>query len=128
VSAGVVTTVGGGACGGADITATVPEGTGGSSNIVSAYATITVDDPTNPLCPGGGTLATLSVAVQGNGIVRSATGPIDCPGVCVGTYDVGSSVLLTASPTPTWLGCTSFSNNSCTVTVPAGGAAVIATF
>jgi hypothetical protein len=118
-----------GFCGGGTISATMPEGTGGAQNIVVAYATVTVDDPSNPLCPGGGTVATLSVGVQGSGTVTSSPAGISCPATCSAQYNVGSSVLLTASPTaPTWGGCTSQSGTQCTVTIPAGGAAVTATF
>jgi hypothetical protein len=133
VSKGLVTTIGNGACGGADITATMPEGTGGSQNIVSAPATVTVDDPTNPICPGGGKIATLSVGVQGNGTVVSVPVLISCPAACVASYNVGASVLLTAEPaggtTVTWqAGCTASTGNDCTVTIVAGGNAVLASF
>jgi hypothetical protein len=134
VNAGVISTIGNGNCGGADITASYPEGTGGSGNIVTGYATVTVDDPTNPICPGGGTEATLSVQVApiGSGTVTSLTGGINCPGVCVVAFPVGASVGLTANPTGggtvTWVGCTAFSGNDCTVTVPKGGVNILATF
>lgn len=100
-NAGLITTIGNGACGGAIISASYPEGTGGSNNIVTGYATVTVDDPTNPICPGGGTQATLSVQVSpiGRGTVTSLTGGINCPGVCIATFPVGASVGLTANPT-----------------------------
>src|SRR6266849_3274193 len=119
-------------CGGGTISASLPEGTGGSSNIVIGYATVTVDNPSDPLCPGGGKFATLSVGVVGSGSVTSLPAGISCPGTCIATYAVGSSVLLTATPgsgatSTTWVGCTS-SGNTCTATIPAGGAAVIATF
>lgn len=118
-----------GFCGGGTVSATMPEGTGGSQNIVVAYGTVTVDDPSDPLCPGGGTVATLSVAVNGTGLVTSTPAGISCPGACIASYDVGSSVLLTASGggSVTWTNCSS-AGNSCTVTIPSGGAAVIATF
>ncbi len=38
-------------CGIAQLIATAPEGTGGSGNIIIGSATLTVKDPTNPLCP-----------------------------------------------------------------------------
>lgn len=118
-----------GFCGGGTISATMPEGTGGSQNVVIAYATVTVDNASNPLCPGGGTVATLNVGVQGSGTVTSTPAGINCPATCSALYDVNSSVLLTASPTaPAWGGCTSESGTQCTVTIPTGGAAVIATF
>lgn len=119
-------------CGGGTISATLPEGTGGSSNIVTGYATVTVDDPSNSLCPGGGTVATLNVAVSGTGMVTSQPSGISCPGTCSATYDVGASVLLTATGTGfmDWTNCTSgtATSPSCAVTITAGGVAVIANF
>lgn len=114
-------------CGGGTISASLPNGSGGSSAV--GYATITVDDPSNLLCPGGGKLATLSVGVVGGGTVTSLPGGISCPGTCIAVYDTNSSVLLTANgPTVTWANCPQASANQCVVTIPSGGAAVIATF
>ena len=132
VSKGLVTTPGG-TCGGADVTATMPEGTGGSENIITSTSTVTVDDPSNPLCPGGGKLAQLAVAVTGSGSVASVPPQISCPSVCVAVYDIGASVLLQATPTNgtsvTWLsGCSAQSGNECTVTIADGGSAVLAQF
>ncbi|MGB9205040.1 MAG: hypothetical protein WCB94_13875 [Terriglobales bacterium] len=132
VSAGTITT-NGNFCGGANITATMPVGTGGSSNIVSAYATIIVDDPSSNLCPGGGKFAYLVVGIEGNGTVTSSPPGISCPAACqVTNVAVNSSVLLTAVPanglTTTWGNCTTFTGNLCTVTVPTGGTVVTATF
>jgi hypothetical protein len=125
-----------GFCGGGTISASLPEGTGGASNIVIGYATVTVDDPTNPLCPGGGTQATLSVQVSpvGFGTVTSLTGGINCPpGPCIAVFPVGASVGLIATPLSphsflNWTGCTTSSTNNCTVSIPTGGANVVATF
>jgi hypothetical protein len=118
-----------GFCGGGTISATVPEGTGGSGNIVVAYATVTVDDPQSLLCPGGGTLATLNVGIVGTGTVTSLPSGISCPTTCSAVYSVNSSVLLTANGnTPTWQNCPQSSGNTCAVTIPTGGVAVIATF
>jgi hypothetical protein len=126
---GLVSPFGQGGCGGVDITATAPEGTGGAGNIVPAYATVIVDDPTNPLCPGGGKLATLAVGVVGAGSVTSLPAAISCPGTCVSTYQVGASVLLTASSaTVVWANCPGSSGATCVVNIPAGGTAVSATF
>jgi hypothetical protein len=134
ISAGTVTTTGNG-CGSANVSATVPEGTGGASNIVVAYSTVTVNDPTNAACPGGGTEATLAVQVvpTGDGTVTSLTGGISCPTQCISAFPVGASVGLTATPAAghsfvSWTGCTSMSGNTCTVTIPVGGASVSATF
>jgi hypothetical protein len=121
-----------GPCGVADISASVPEGTGGSGNVVIAVATVTVDDPANVLCPGGGRLATLAVGVVGPGTVTSLPAAISCTatgGTCVATYNVGASVLLTASSIPvTWGNCPGSSGDTCPVTIPTGGTAVTATF
>jgi hypothetical protein len=118
-----------GPCGVADISASVPEGTGGASNIQIAYATVTVNNPADTLCPGGGTLATLAVGVVGPGTVTSTPAAISCPGVCISTYSVGASVLLTASSVNvTWANCPGASSNTCVVAIPAGGTAVSATF
>lgn len=130
--AGTVTTQGG--CGVADVSATSTEGTGGSSNIVVGYATVTVDDPTQSICPGGGSEATLTVQVAptGSGTVTSLSGGINCPGSCIAAFPVGASVGLTANPTGggivNWSGCTAFTGNNCTVTIPKGGANILATF
>ena len=122
-----------GPCGVADISASVPEGTGGSGNIVIAVATVTVDNPADTVCPGGGRLATLAVAVVGNGTVTSLPAGINsCSatgGTCIATYSVGASVLLTASPVNvTWANCPGASSNTCVITIPTGGTAVSATF
>ncbi|MFZ0478601.1 MAG: hypothetical protein WAL71_05580 [Terriglobales bacterium] len=125
-----------GPCGVADISASVPEGTGGSSNVVIAVATVTVDDPSNILCPGGGKLATLAVGVTGGGTVSSVpadAGDINnCSatgGTCIATYAVGASVLLESSLIPvTWGNCPGATGNTCVITIPTGGTAVTATF
>lgn len=121
-----------GPCGVADISASVPEGTGGSGNIVIALATITVDNPADAICPGGGKLATLAVGVVGGGTVTSVPTDINCSqtgGTCIATYDVGASVLLQASTIPvTWGNCPGATGNTCVVTIPTGGTAVSATF
>ena len=121
-----------GPCGVADISASVPEGTGGSGNVVIALATVTVDDPSNTLCPGGGRLATLAVGVVGRGTVTSLPAAISCTatgGTCVATFSVGASVLLTASQVPVaWGNCPGSSGDTCPITIPTGGTAVSATF
>ena len=116
-------------CGGGTISASLPEGTGGAKNIITGYATVTVDNPSDPLCPGGGKLATLAVAVVGAGTVTGTPGAISCPGICIDTFNVGASVLLTANGNfANWKNCPQSSGNVCAVTIPAGGTAVIATF
>jgi hypothetical protein len=128
-----------GYCGGGNISATVPAGTGGASNVVVAYATVTVDNPTVATCPGGNTEATLSVQVTPTlgGTVTSLSYGINCPSVtCIAVVPVGASVALTATPNSgfsfgTWTGCTTTSgaNGSvCAVTIPVGGVGLVATF
>jgi len=133
IHAGTVTT--NGSCGSANVSATMPEGTGGASNIVIGYSFVTVNNPADPTCPGGGTEATLGVQVSptGFGTVTSLTGGISCPTQCISAFPVGASVGLTATPTQNhtffgWTGCTTSSGNTCTVTIPVGGASVSATF
>jgi hypothetical protein len=129
---GLVSPFGQGGCGGVDVMATAPEGTGGAGNIVVATAIAIVDDPANTLCPGGGKLATLAVGVVGFGTVTSLPTAISCTatgGTCVATYSVGASVLLTASAaTVVWGNCPGSSGNTCPITIPSGGTAVTATF
>ncbi|HKM86018.1 MAG TPA: hypothetical protein VJW96_07395 [Terriglobales bacterium] len=123
-------------CGVADISATAPEGTGGASNIVIGYSTVTVDNPAVATCPGGGTEGTLAVQVSptGGGTVTSLTFGINCPSVsCIAVIPVGALVALTATPAPgfsflNWQGCTPTTAPSCTVTIPTGGVGVVATF
>jgi hypothetical protein len=121
-----------GPCGVGDILVSVPEGTGGSSNIVTAVATVVVDNPADVLCPGGGKLGTLAVGVFGSGRVTSLPAAISCTatgGTCIATFDVGASVVLTATSVPTWQNCPSgVETNTCVVTIATGGTAVSATF
>jgi len=132
MNAGLVVPVGGTSCGGGTIRATIPEGTGRASNVVNAYATVTVDNPAILQCPGGGTVATLSVGVTGSGLVTSTPSGISCPGTCIASYDVGASILLTASDGnfSSWTNCTAATQSTpeCTVTIPTGGSAVAANF
>src|ERR1700691_1929142 len=120
INAGLVTPSPSLGCGGGTISATLPEGTGGSTNVVTAYATVTVDNPVVVNCPGYGTESELSVQVTGPGTVISTTGSISCPPACTTPEEVGASVGLTAEPTAgyvvTWSSaCTSSSGNSCSV-------------
>ncbi len=134
---GTVTTQG--ACGISDLSATASQGTGGASNIVVGYGSVTVNDPTNPICPGGSsTNGELVVTPAGTGVgtVTSQPGGINCPGTACGAqFPAGDVVTLTASPGANssfvgWTGCTAGSNaNQCAVTIPGGGVVnVTATF
>jgi hypothetical protein len=131
---GTVTTQGG--CGVSDVRATAPEGTGGSSNIVVGYGTVTVDNPAILSCPGGSTeQATLAVVLGGTGLgtVTSIPGGATCPGPCGAQFTVGSLVVLNATPNSGqmfagWEGCTPTSGDSCSLTMPAEGILVTANF
>jgi hypothetical protein len=129
---GMASPHGSGGCGGVDITATAPVGTGGADNILIATATAVVDDSSNILCPGGNKLGSLAVAVIGVGTVTSTPDGITCTattGPCVSNFTVGASVLLTATPVKVaWANCPGASSNTCVITIPAGGTAVSATF
>jgi Divergent InlB B-repeat domain len=121
-STGVVSPSGTG-CGGSNISASYNHGTGPGGNTVFAFATVTVDDPSTPGCPGFGTNATLTVDITGNGTVMSAPAGIDCTATtCSATFPAGSTVILTATPSTgamfsNWgAGCTP-SGNQCTVTL-----------
>ncbi|MGD0790328.1 MAG: hypothetical protein ABR920_01040 [Terriglobales bacterium] len=132
--AGTVTTEGG--CGVSGVSATAPEGTGGSSNIMVGYGTVTVDNPDILYCPGGTTQqATLAVVLAGTGqgTVTSIPGGATCPGPCGAQFTVGSLVVLNATPNSGhsflgWQGCTPTSGDSCSLTMPAAGILVTATF
>ncbi len=124
IVAGLVTT--NGSCGSADVMATMPEGTGGASNIVIGYSFVTVNNPSNPVCPGGSASnGELLVTVVGVGTVTSQPGGIDCPGTtCSAQFPVlDSPVTLTATPGAgssfgSWAGCTVGSvPNQCFATI-----------
>jgi len=73
----------------------------------------------------------LTVGITGSGTVTSSPGGISCPGVCSTTFDSGTSVQLTASPSSGWTfsgwsgGCTGA--GACVVTMSAAQS-VTATF
>jgi hypothetical protein len=131
---GTVTTSG--ACGISDLSATAPEGTGGSSNIIVAFGVVTVNDPTNPICPGySNQQAVLAVILGGTtqGTVTSIPAGATCPGPCGASFNVGSLVVLNATPNSGhtfggWQGCAPGSGDSCSLTMPANGVVVTATF
>jgi hypothetical protein len=134
IAGGLATTNGN--CGSTNVSATMPEGTGGASNIVIGYSTVTVNNPADPNCPGGGTEGTLSVQISPSnlGTVTSQTYGIDCPTQsCIAVVPAGTSVALTATPVSghtflNWTGCLPADSSDCAVTVPTGGVAVVATF
>lgn len=136
INAGLVTT--NGSCGSADVIATMPEGTGGASNIVIAYSFVTVEDLSDPHCPGGSaTNGELQVAVTGDGTVISQPGGINCTPDCTALFPtVDSPITLTATPGGTstsvnWSSnCAVGSNpNQCAVPLVGGNIATVsATF
>jgi hypothetical protein len=137
INAGLVTT--NGSCGSADVSATMPEGTGGASNIVIGYSFVTVQDKNDPNCPGGSaTIGELVVTPAGAGVgtVTSEPTGINCPGTaCGGQFPAADLVTLTATPGVNssfgmWTGCTAGSiPNQCSVTIVGGGiVGVVATF
>jgi hypothetical protein len=124
-------------CGIANLSATAPEGTGGSANIVVGYATLTIDG-TGPNCPGSATSGELVVTPAGTGVgtVTSSPPGINCPGTLCGALFSPPDNVVTLTATPglsstfaSWSGGCSSATNQCIVTVPAGGFVnVIATF
>jgi List-Bact-rpt repeat protein len=133
---GTITTEGG--CGTSDVVATAPEGTGGSSNIVVGYGTVTVDNPNISYCPGGSSQqATLAVVLAGSGdgtVTSVPAGTITCPGSCGAQILIGNLVVLEATPNAghtfvSWNGCTPGNpSTTCSLNMPAGGVLVSATF
>jgi uncharacterized repeat protein (TIGR02543 family) len=135
--AGAVAPSGAG-CGIADIIATAKEGTGGSANIVIGRATVTVQDITNPLCPGGSaSQAVVTVTLNpptGSGSVTSVPTGITCPGTACGAlFTVGNTIALLATPASGhtfvgWTGACTTTANTCSILVPTGGTNATATF
>jgi hypothetical protein len=120
-------------CGVGTVSASLNDG----GNLIIGYATVTVDDPTNPLCPGGNTtqaIVGVTPGGPGTGTVSSVPAGIACPTTCGAQFTVGDTILLTATPTGTstfggWgTGCTTVSGNMCSITVPTGSTNVTATF
>ena len=131
ISGGQVSPFGGGACGIGDISASMLD----HGNLVIAYATATVNDASNPICPGGTvTQGVVTVALTGSGTVSSSPAGITCPGACGSQFTVGNIIVLNAAPAvghifSAWSGCPSGNAiPSCTITVPQGSVNVTATF
>jgi len=129
ITGGSVTPAGG--CGIADISASMMD----HGNLIIAYATATVDDPTNPICPGGNAShGVVTVNLIGNGTVSSSPAGITCPGACGAQFNVGDIIVLNAAPETghtfgSWSGCPSGNVlPTCTITVPQGSVNVTATF
>jgi len=86
-------------CGTAQITATANQSAGPGGNTVFAFATVTVNNPAVPGCPGFGVDATLTVQIIGMGTVTSNPAGINCvSSTCSATFPEGSTITLTAAP------------------------------
>ena len=131
IASGVVTTSGQGTCGIANISASYNHGTGPSGNVVTGYATVTVNDPLISYCPGGAAAPILSVVPEstnssGNSVTSSPVG-IDCPATtCGAPFAAGTAVTLTATPSANFVSwgttCPGASANVCVVDVTANTA------
>jgi len=132
INGGVVSPQPGNVCGIADVSASMQDG----GNLVIAYATVTVNDPTNPLCPGGSqTKGILIVNPTGNGTgtVTSVPAGITCPETCGAQFNVGDTVVLTATPNAGstfagWTGCAPIDEPTCSVLVATGSTTVTVKF
>ena len=130
INRGVVSPMGG--CGIADISASLRD----KGNLVTGYATVTVNDPTNPDCPGGSqTKGVLTVGLTGNGTgtVTSVPAGITCPGTCGAQFNAGDTVVLTATPNTGstfggWTGCGTTNGTTCSVLIATGSTAVSVSF
>ena len=130
VTGGVVSPTGTG-CGIADISASFDDG----GNLVTGFATVTVNDSTNSICPGGSTAkAVVTVAPLGAGSITSVPAGINCPtSTCGAQFTVGDTVVLTATPDTghtftSWKDCPTATSNTCSLEVTEGSTTVTATF
>jgi hypothetical protein len=133
INGGVVSPQPGNVCGIADVSASLQD----NGNLVIGYATVTVNDPNNPICPGGSQtqgVVIVGLAGTGTGSVTSAPAGITCPSKsCGALFNVGSTVVLTATPDTgstfhDWAGCTSTTDTTCSVVVTTGSTVVTVTF
>lgn len=98
----------------------------GGSDIVSNYASITVNGPASLGCTPVGAAPVLTVAFSGGG-TGSVTGPgVSCstPTSCTYAFTAGTTLNLTATATGTstfggWSGCNSSSGSLCTLVLEA---------
>ena len=130
VTGGVVSPTGVG-CGIADISASFDDG----GNLGTGFATVTVNDPTDSVCPGGNTAkAVVTVSLAGAGSVTSVPGGINCPATACGAqFNVGDTIVLTATPDTghtftSWTDCPTATSNTCSIEVTEGSTNVTATF
>jgi hypothetical protein len=135
ITGGVVSPQPGNVCGIANLSASMNDG----GNLVTGFATVTVNDPTRPICPGGSpTQAVITVTLagpSGGGSVTSVPAGINCPSqACGAQFTIGTTMVLTATPNPghgfvSWTGgCTSTSGTTCSIQVPQGSTNATATF
>jgi uncharacterized repeat protein (TIGR02543 family) len=127
-----------GGCGIAQVIATAKEGTGVSANIVIGRATVTVQNITDPRCPGGSSsqavVTVTLVGPTGAGSVTSVPAGINCPiGACGAQFTVGTTMAFTATPASGhtfggWTGACSTTATACSILVPAAGTNATATF
>jgi len=134
-SSGMVSATGDG-CGVVGVSASSNKDTESSKEIVIGFATVTVNDPTRSVCPGGGTatvVLTVNVVGSGTGTVTSTPAGITCPGqACAAQFQTNIPITLTptagaGSTFGGWGNCPSTSGNSCIVTL-SGSETVTATF
>jgi hypothetical protein len=135
INDGVVSPQPGNVCGIADISASMSDG----GNLVIGFATVTVNDPTRSICPGGSpTQAVVTVTLAGanaGGSVTSVPAGITCPsGACGALFTIGNTMVLTATPNTghtfvSWSGgCTTTAGTTCSILVPSGSTNATATF
>jgi hypothetical protein len=133
IEAGVVSPQPGNVCGIADVSASMSDG----GNLVIAFATVVVNDPTNPNCPGGSTTrGVITVAFEGVGTGKVISSPagITCPAqTCGAQFNLGETIVLTATPHSGstfggWTGCDDENGMTCSVIVRKGSTSITATF
>lgn len=133
ISGGIVSPQPGNVCGIADVSASLNEG----GNLIIGYATVTVEDPTNPLCPGGSPtkgVVTVALAGAGAGTATSSPSGINCPSQsCGAQFTVGDTIVLTATPGVnstfgSWTGCDETNGTTCSVVVTQGSIGLTVTF
>ena len=133
VTGGVVSPQPGNVCGIADVTASMNEG----GNLVIGRATVVVNDPTNPVCPGGSQshgVVTVGFLGNGTGKVTSSPAGINCPSqACGAQFNLGETIVLTATPDPGstfggWTNCDDPNGTACSELVRTGTTDLSATF
>jgi len=133
VNGGVISPQPGDVCGIADVTANMDEG----GNLVIGRATVVVNDPTNPICPGGSQshgVVTVGFLGNGTGKVTSSPAGINCPSqACGAQFNLGETIVLTATPDPGstfggWTNCDDQNGTACSELVRTGTTDLSATF